>query len=192
MKAGSVKKYLYSMVNFCTFLLTENVELHDVHSNKLRQLLLTSHFNRYGRSKAIQDLLKIYSEHKSSHKKCAKKLTHKFAIQFRVYLITVLVIGNGLRASNVIELRVRDFSENKVVPGYEGHKVLTNDVYKTSTIYGEKFIVSADTLYDHYCFYMIYLRNKISDSKSNKVFLAASGLRNKMTQTNVSASLTAD
>ena len=29
-KAGSVKKYLYSIIKFCTFLLTENVELYDV------------------------------------------------------------------------------------------------------------------------------------------------------------------
>ena len=160
-----------------------------IRGDKLKQLLLPSHFIKYGRSKAVQALLKVFSEFRTSPKSCKQKLTRKFAIQFRDYLLTNMVIGNGLRASNVMELRLVDFAEHKVVSGYEGHKVLSNDRYKTSTIYGEKFIVIPDELYEQYLFYVENLRGKISSVKSNKVFLA--GERKKMSQSNVSSSLTA-
>ena len=162
----------------------------DVRREKVRQLLLASHFVSYGRSEAIQNLLSLYEQHKGPSKNIRKKLSRTVAIQFRDYLIASLVIGNGLRASNIMELRMKDFEEYKIVKGYEGHKVIINDKYKTSTIYGEKFIVIPNALFDHYLFYIKYLRGYISDTTSNKVFLAASGQK-KMSQSNVTTSLTA-
>ena len=162
----------------------------DVGREKVRQLLLASHFVSYGRSEAIQNLLSLYEQHKGPSKNIRKKLSRTVVIQFRDYLISSLVIGNGLRASNIMELRMKDFEEYKIVKGYEGHKVIINDKYKTSTIYGEKFIVIPNALFHHYLFYIKYLRGYISDTTSNEVFLAASGQK-KMSQSNVTTSLTA-
>ena len=53
-------------------------------------------------------------------------------------VITRLIINNGLRASNIIELTLKDVKEASAVTGYEGHRVLTNQKYKTLTLYGEK------------------------------------------------------
>ena len=101
-----------------------------------------------------------------------------------------MVIGNGLRSSNIIESKMRDYNKHKVVAGYKGHKVLSNDTYKTSSVYGEKYIVISNQLYKHYQFYVAYLRNKICNTKSKHVFMAGSGLQKNMTQTNVASSLT--
>ena len=111
-----------------------------VRREKVRCHLFPAHFIKYGRSTAIQDLLKCYDQFKNAAQtQVSKKLTRTFVIQFRDYLITSLVIGNGLRASNVIQLHLKDFEQYKVVKDYAGRKVITNDNYKTSTIYGEKF-----------------------------------------------------
>jgi len=47
-----------------------------------------------------------------------------FAVDFRNYLITSLVIGNGLRSSNIIELRLSDFLLFSVAENYPGIKLL--------------------------------------------------------------------
>lgn len=126
---------------------------------KVRYLLFPAHFIKYGQSTAIQDLLNCYDQFKNAAPtQVSKKLTRTFAVPFRDYLITSLVIGNGLRASNVIQLHLKDFKEYKVVKDYAGYKVITNDKYKTSTIYGEKFIVVSDALFEHYSFYIHHLR----------------------------------
>ena len=111
----------------------------DVRRDKVKQLFLPSHFIRYGHSEVVQNLIGIFHNYKKNPKKYRKLLTRKIAIQFRDYLIASLVIGNGLRASNIMKLKLSELSDCKTVAGYEGHKVISNDNYKTSTIYGEKF-----------------------------------------------------
>ena len=99
------------------------------------------------------------------------------------------MIGNGLRSSNVLELRISDFKEFTTVDDYPGHKIIVNDTYKTSTIYGEKFIVVPDQLFEHFEFYEKNLRQLISSKKTKKAFIV-NGDNPNMTQTNVAASLT--
>ena len=100
-----------------------------------------------------------------------------------------MVINNGFRGSNIIELTLKDVKEASVVMGYEGHRVITNQNYKTSTIYGEKFIVSSNQLYDHLIFYMENLRPIVLKTLSSRLFVPSSN-SNKMSQKNVSSSLT--
>ncbi|XP_057297196.1 uncharacterized protein LOC130626107 isoform X2 [Hydractinia symbiolongicarpus] len=151
---------------------------------KVKHLLHPQHFINFGQSEYVQTLI---SKAENRDKHC--QYTKRFAQNFRDYLIASLVIGNGLRASNIMNLRLNDFENFQVVKGYEGHKVLTNDNYKTSTIYGEKFIVMPDALHQHFLFYQKFLRPIISKSKSEKAFLPSSG-QPQMSQTNVSSSLT--
>ena len=158
----------------------------EVRRQKVRQLLRPEHFIAYGQSTFVQGLIK--ESNKSN--KSTMIFTKNFSLQYRDYLIASLVIGNGLRASNVLQLNIKDFENYSVVPGYEGHKVIINDVYKTSTIYGEKFIVMSDALYNHCKFYLAHLRKLVSKNDSMKLFLPSSGTAKKMNQTNVSASLT--
>ena len=110
-------------------------------------------------------------------------------MQIRDYLIANLVIANGLRSSNIFNLRLRDFGEGKSIEEYPGHKIITNDIYKTSSIYGEKFIVMSQQLYEHFQFYVQYLWKIVTNVKSLRDFLTASG-QCKMTQTNVTSSVT--
>ena len=154
----------------------------EVRQMKRENLLFADHFIRYGRSSFIQKMIKMVSNSR-------KGFTKKFAINFRDYLITSLVINNGLRASNVIELTLKDVKEASVVTGYEGHRVLTNQKYKTSTIYGEKFIVASNQLYDHLMFYIENLRPIVLKTLSSRLFVPSSD-SSKMSQTNVSSSLT--
>ena len=110
-------------------------------------------------------------------------------MQIRDYLIANLAIANGLRSSNILNLRLRDFELCKSIEEYAGHKIITNDIYKTSSIYCEKFIVISQHLYEHCKFYIQPLRKIATNVKSSRAFLAASGQRKK-TQTNIASSIT--
>ena len=98
---------------------------------KEKNLVFADHFIRYGQSPFIQKMVKMVSNSQNG-------FTKKFAINFRDYVITRLIINNGLRASNIIELTLKDVKEASTVTGYEGHRVLTNQKYKTLTLYAEK------------------------------------------------------
>ena len=161
----------------------------DVRRQKVKVLIGPNHFIRYGRSQFIQNLVKSYKRFLSAAER--KKITRKFALEFRDYIIASLCIGNGLRASNVIELKVKDFLECGTDIEYPGHKVVTNSSYKTSTIYGEKFIVVPNKLYDQFLFYEKHLRHIVNSTKSTRAFLPASAVTTKMCQANVCSSLTA-
>ena len=153
----------------------------EVRQMKRENLLFADHFIRYCRSPFIQKMIKVVSNSQEDFT--------KFAINFRDYLTTTLVINNGLRASYIIELTLKDVKEGIVVTSYEGHKVLTNQKYKTSTIYGEKFIVASNQLYDHLIFYMKNLRPIVLKTLPSRLFVPSSD-SNKISQTNVSSSLT--
>ena len=157
----------------------------EVRKNKRKNLLTSMHFINFGQSKFVQDLIKRFKSSSS-----ISKFTSGFAVDFRNYVITSVVIGNGLRASNVMELQLSDFKESTKFSEYPGHNIIVNDCYKTSTIYGEKFIVVPDELLKHYFFYAKKLRPLIYSGKSKKAFVT-SGNESKMTQTNVASSLTA-
>ena len=69
----------------------------DVRRDKIRNLLTQNHFIRYGRSSCIQFLLSTFEN---------VKITPKFTA--RDYVITCICISNGLRASKIIHLRLKD------------------------------------------------------------------------------------
>ena len=156
----------------------------EVRKMKRRNLLTALHFINFGQSKFVQDLIKRY------HSKKTATFSTGFAVDFRNYLITSLVIGNGLRASNIIQLKLSDFERSTKAPEYAGHNIIVNDNYKTSTIYGEKFIVVPDELLDHFFFYVKNLRSLIYSGTAKKAFVT-SGDGKQMSQTNVASSLTA-
>ena len=68
----------------------------EVREIKRRNLLTALHFINFGQSKFVQDLIKRYQSNKPV------LFSTSFAVDFLNYLITCLVIGNGLRASNII------------------------------------------------------------------------------------------
>lgn len=94
-------------------------------------------FIKYGRSNHVQHLIKFYKTFKSGNLVMSGLTT-----DFRDYLISTICIGNGLRPSNIMNIRLCDVRQASRAEGYKGHRVLINNTYKTSTIYGEKFIVS--------------------------------------------------
>lgn len=155
----------------------------EVRQHKRNNLLTASHFINFGKSKFVQNLIQTAND------LSVCKFTSGFAIDFRNYLIASLVIGNGLRSSNIIELGLNDFKHYTTAEDYPGHKIVVNDCYKTSTIYGEKFIVVPDQLFDHYIFYAEKLRHLIYDGKSHRAFVPNGG-RPYMNQSNVASALT--
>ena len=66
----------------------------------------------YGQSPLIQKMIKMVSNSQ-------KGLTKKFAINFRDYLVTRLVINNGLRAANIIALTLKDVKEASATKAVE-------------------------------------------------------------------------
>ena len=66
----------------------------------------------YGQSPFIQKMVKMVSNSQ-------KGLTKKFAINFRDYLATRLVINNGLRAANIIALTLKDVKEASATKAVE-------------------------------------------------------------------------
>ena len=66
----------------------------------------------YGQSPLIQKMIKMVSNSQ-------KGLIKKFAINFRDYLVTRLVINNGLRAANIIALTLKDVKEASATKAVE-------------------------------------------------------------------------
>ena len=157
----------------------------DVCKNKVSNLLTPSHFIRYGSNEYIQKSIR-----KTNSLMCNNSNKHKVICnQFPDYLIASLCINNGIRPSNIIALRLQDFDKTKDLPNYPRHTIITNEKYKTSIINGEKLIVVSKSLFAPYNFYVKYLRFKISNVMSGRVFLI-SGNKASMNQSNVSVSLT--
>ena len=119
----------------------------EVRRNKLWHLLKPAHFIKYGCSKHVQNIAAIKKYR--SDARSVRKIRKSFAMQIRDNFIANLVIANGLRSSNILNLRIRYFEECKSIEEYPGHKIITNDIYKTSSIYGEKFIAMSLQLYEH-------------------------------------------
>ena len=88
----------------------------DVRREKVKNLLLPAHFIAYGRSKHVQNLIRSTSTSK-------RLMTKKFATHMRDYLITTLVIQNGLRASNIVNLTLKDVKKPRKSLGMMGTKL---------------------------------------------------------------------
>ena len=142
----------------------------DLRRIKLKRLITPKHMIQYGTSKYVQSLVSQLGEIQS-----AKKFTKRFCLQVRDYVITNLCFMNGLRSSNIIELRLTDVEEATRNAEYPGYMVFMNSTYKTSTIYGEKVLVLPDNIFNHLKIYINKLRPVISGTKSNHLFVSSDG-----------------
>ena len=96
------------------------------------------HFIKYGRSQEIKNMAKMYKDFKIDKKKSRKGFNRQKALNFRNYLIASLVIGNGLRASNIMQLRLKDFANAEVDPKYPGHySIIQYKVQNKYNLWGE-------------------------------------------------------
>ena len=133
---------------------TKHIAQHktDIRRIKLKRLMTPSHMIKYGRSSYVQSLVnKMKLQVK---RKDVSKPTKRFAQQVRDYLIANICIMSGLRASNIIELRIQDVNEATTNPDYPGYNVFVNSTDKTSTIYGEKVIALPNNVFQHLQYYM--------------------------------------
>ena len=96
---------------------------------------------------------------------------------------------NGLRSSNIIELRVEDVDDAEELVNYPGYFIFTKSRYKTSTIYGEKVIVLPKNLFSHLKLYQVKLRPILSQSSNDYLFVPNDG--EKMTHGAIGSTLTA-
>lgn len=155
---------------------------------KQRQLMTAKHLIAYGRSTFVQSLIKKLNLLENSD---SVAFSTGFATDTRGYLMVNLCAMNGLRNSNLCNLQLEDVENYTLDPKYPGHMIVSNDDYKTSTIYGEKLIVIPKCIYKHVLLYIKYLRAKISKKKSKYLFITSSPNNEMMSSADVGAALTA-
>ena len=140
----------------------------DLRRIKKKRLMTPSHMISYGRSSFVRSLTKKLNGRKK------EVFTTRFCQQVRDYIIVNLCIMNGLRSSNIIELRVEDVMEATSAEGNPGYTSMINSKYKTSTIYGEKVIVMPNTLFDQLCIYKDIIRGLLNPASQDYLFVSAS------------------
>ena len=69
-------------------------------------------------------------------------------------MIAEVTLMNGLLASNVTELRLKDALNAVTNKEYPGQKVIENEKYKTSSIHGDKLVAIPDALYQQLVLYI--------------------------------------
>ena len=154
----------------------------DKRKEKKRRLMTPSHMIKYGRSLHVRSIVKSLEK----KKKCVP--SKRFCQNVRDYLMTNICIMNGLRASNIIELRVKDFEEAEESADYPDYMTFTNSKYKTSTIYGEKVIVLPNRLFSHLKEYVERLRPVLSQTSTERLFV--SNEKDVMTHGSINNALT--
>ena len=93
------------------------------------------------------------------------------ATSIRNYLATVLIIQNGLRPLSVISITVNDINKATLNSEYQGMSVIYNYQYKTATIYGEKYILISNHLYEQRLTYITEIWPYIAGSAAyNNLF----------------------
>ena len=137
----------------------------DLRKIKLKRLMMPKHMIRYGRSNYVQSIVKKLNS-------TPEKYTTRFAQQVRDVIICQMCIMNGLRASNIIELRLQDVDDAQPAEGFPGYMSLTNSQYKTSTIYGEKLIVLPDCTFQHLKLYRKTIRKFLNPQSDKYLFVA--------------------
>ncbi|XP_065656600.1 uncharacterized protein LOC136081998 [Hydra vulgaris] len=159
----------------------------DIRKIKLKRLMTPSHMIKYGRSVHVQRIIKSLNK-KINCNDNKLKLTKRFSQQVRDYLIANICIMNGLRASNIIELRTQDVFDATTNPEYPGYKVFVNSTYKTSTIYGEKVIALPLDIFKHLEFYIQELLPILNPSEASFLFISFDA--EKMTHGAIGSALT--
>ncbi|XP_057302645.1 uncharacterized protein LOC130636789 isoform X2 [Hydractinia symbiolongicarpus] len=155
----------------------------DIRRIKIKRLMTPTHMIKYGRSNFVQGLVKSIERVAKS-----EKPTKRFCQQVRDYLITNLCIMNGLRSSNLIELRVSDVQEAHTSEEYPGYMVFTNSRYKTSTIYGEKVIVLPKNVFEHLKYYVKEIRPVLNPTTNTYLFISSD--TNQLSHATIGSSLT--
>ena len=92
---------------------------------------------------------------------------------------------NGLRASNVIELRVKDALNAVTNKEYPGQKIIENEKYKTSSIYGEKLVAIPDALYQQLLLHIEHCRPMLLNIKKSTRMFVCNENKPTLSQSNV-------
>ena len=120
-------------------------------------------FKNYGSSDHISELHTFLSHIKHSAEKT--KVTKQMAVHVRDYIIIKLSYTNALRASNLINMILKDFNAAKPDKEITETFVFRSDKYKVSLIYGAKILLASQKLFQHIKLYMKYLRPLLKDDK---------------------------
>ena len=101
---------------------------------KAQNLLLPGHIHQF-----------ISSEHVASLRKLPKGevlVNSTSATDFRNYVFVAIAYLNGMRASNFISMKMGDLQKDITDETMPGARILRNDSYKTSLVYGESSFCS--------------------------------------------------
>ena len=127
------------------------------------------HFLTFGKSDHVQGLQKVLADIHSGLS--LLPLSSTTVTSIRNYLVTLLVIQNGLRPSNLIPLTVKDVKNASLSADYSGMRVICNDKYKTFTIYRKKYIGISNHLDEQLLSYINHVRKYVKEaSVCNNLF----------------------
>ena len=158
---NSCKEFLRELKTGLRNLITERVtKMKEFKSN----IFMTPEiFKNYGSSDHISELHTFLSHIKHSAEKT--KVTQQMAVHVRNYIIIKLSYTNALRASNLINMTLKDFNAAKPDKEITETFVFRSDNYKVSLIYGAKIVLASQKLFQHIKLYMKYLRPLLKDDK---------------------------
>ena len=109
--------------------------------------------------------------------------------------MTIIALGNALRASNIINLTFYEFEAAVPEPDYENGMSFRSANYKTSLLYGEKIILLPKECYQRMKFFVYHLRKQFIDdghlkSHERRIFTSSRGNKETITDSNISQGIT--
>ena len=136
---------------------------------KSENLLTVTSFQSYGSSEHIKYINQFLKKSAAKETK-GVTLTKQRAIDVRDYLMVSLSYFNCLRASNLFNISIEDFTNIKKHDEIQDAWVLTNEEFKVSMIYGAKIILLDDILYEQVKSFIKLYRPLITDDKGKSDF----------------------
>ena len=119
---------------------------HELNEWKSENLITPSHLIDYGRSDHIQKVIKRLDNLQNGTLDI-QIMPIKDLTEIRDYLMTNLVVINGARASNIMNIETKHVLESTYDEEYEAY-VFKSTKYKTSLVYGAKIMVLPRDLYN--------------------------------------------
>ena len=199
MKPSSIKKYLYSLIDFCTFLLTEKVNVQnvtpdDILTTKLRLDLWRKSYSSKDRifqharnSEDLEMLVTPEQVQKYQESECAKIARQLFAdietsvrqlsqaeyCSMRDHLFTAIHFGCGHRSGVSVNLTMKELSKAKEI----NDRMVEVKVWEHKTVasYGPAKIVLSLEEYDWLKIFVKHARSQLHEIMSDKVFLSWNG-----------------
>ena len=128
---------------------------------KATHRLTHEHVLAYGNSAAIAEISESLLPSSAD-----SDSTVSHTVKCRNHLMVILALGNALRASNLINMTLRDVTLAQPDQDFPGAFSISSTAYKTSMIYGQKKIVAPRLVFDQLKVYIAKYRSNLIEDTS--------------------------